>query len=114
MSAIRLGVAQVRQTPDLSRNLETVLESMRRAKGQGVELLCFPETHLPGYRVGLMPCDAPCDAEGLSAALREISGRCRELSMGVIVGAETPNPPHKPFNSAVVLDQEGRTLALHH
>jgi predicted amidohydrolase len=114
VSQVRIGVAQVPQVASLESNLRKVLEFMERAAEQRVELLCFPETHLPGYRVGLSSPDAPCDEETLANALECISARCRDLALGVIVGTETPNPAGKPFNSAVVFDQDGRTLAVHH
>ena len=114
MSTLRIGVAQVPQTTELARNLDKVLEFMERAAGEGVNLLCFPETHLPGYRVGLLTPEVRCEEEALEAALQRIGKRCRELSLGVIVGTETPNASAKPFNSAVVLDQDGRRLAVHH
>ena len=114
MSGLRIGVAQVPQTKELARNLDKVLEFMDRASDEGVDLLCFPETHLPGYRVGLLTPDSPCEVEALEAALDRIGERCRELSLGVIVGTETPNAPEKPFNSALVLDQQGQRVAVHH
>ena len=114
MDTITIGVAQVPQTTDLPRNLHKALEYMDRAAEKEVEILCFPETHLAGYRVGLLSPDAPCDTEGLEQAVRTVSDRCRDLSMAVILGTETPNPSGKPFNSALVIDQEGRTVALHH
>lgn len=114
MSTIRIGVAQVPPTPDLERNRDTALGAMRQAAGQGVELLCFPESHLPGYRFGILDTGAPCDGQGLAQATAQIAGLCRELAMGVVLGTETPNPRGKPFNSALVLDQEGAPIALHH
>ena len=32
---------------------------MEKAAGKGVEFLCFPEPHIPGYRVGLLEPDSP-------------------------------------------------------
>jgi ribosomal-protein-alanine N-acetyltransferase len=114
MTTIRVGVGQIPQTADLQTNLAKALETIEKAAGVGVELLCLPETHLAGYRVGVLEPDAPCDAEGLAAALEKVASRCRDLSIGVIVGTETPNPSGKPFNSAVVIDQNGETRAVHH
>ena len=114
MSKLRIGVAQVPQTAELAQNLGKVLEFMERAAADGVELLCFPETHLPGYRVGMLTPEAPCEAEALAEALDRIAEHCRELSLGVIVGTEVPNAGAKPFNSAVVCDQQGQRLAVHH
>ena len=111
---IRVGVAQVPQTSDIARNRDKVLEYMENAASQGVEILCFPETHLPGYRVGIREPDSECDAEGLAAASEAIRGKANELSLGVIFGTETPNPNGKPFNSAQVINERGELIALHH
>ncbi len=111
---IRIGVAQVPQTADIERNLDKALEYMEKAAAQGVEMLCFPETHLPGYRVGVLEPDASCDGNGLSRASEIIRKKAADLSLGVIMGAETPNSAGKPFNSAQVIDERGNSIALHH
>jgi len=98
----------------LETNLGTALTYMELARAGGVELLCFPEAHLPGYRVGVLPPDAPCDGDGLSGALERIQAECDRLSMGVITGTETPADGGKPFNSAAVIDDTGALIALHH
>lgn len=114
MTLIRIGVAQVPPTSDLEQNLAKTIEYMGKAAAAGVEILCFPEAHLPGYRVGVLDPEAPCDATGLARAAARVSVRCRELSIGVVLGTETPNPSGKPFNSARVIDHRGETIALHH
>jgi len=114
MKTIRIGVAQVPQTASVETNLDKALEYMEKAKTRGVELLCFPETHLPGYRVGVLGPDAPCDADALRRALDAVGKRCRELGMGVVIGTETPNGSGRPFNTAVVVDASGEILAVHH
>ena len=91
MSKIKVGVAQVPQTIDVGTNLVKVIETMDKAAESGVELLCFPETHLSGYRVGLLDADATFSPQVLENALCEVSEKCRELEMGVIVGTETEN-----------------------
>ena len=114
MSKIKIGAAQVLQTSDIAMNTTKVLEIMDQAADEGVELLCFPETQLSGYRVGLLAANAPCQVKLLERALEEISTKCQNLNIGVIVGTETPNRNEKPFNSAVILDKNGQTLAVHH
>lgn len=114
VNTLRIGVAQIPQTDNISANLGKVLQFIEKAGGQGVELLCFPETHLAGYRAGILAPDAPCDADTLEHATDTVRTHCAKYTLGVILGTETPNPGGKPFNSALVLDQEGKTLALHH
>ncbi|MCP9485297.1 MAG: carbon-nitrogen hydrolase family protein [Gaiellaceae bacterium MAG52_C11] len=113
-SLIRVGVAQVPQTADLTENLAKALEYMERAADEGVELLCFPETHLSAYRVGVLTPEAPCAEGELAQALEQVAERCGELSLGVVLGTETPNPGGKPFNTAAVIDEGGRIVARHH
>ena len=114
MDTIRVGVAQIPQTGQIQQNLVTALAMIERAANEGIELLCFPETHLSGYRVGVSLPDAPCDTNTLEQAHAEIAAACRNQSIGVIVGTETPNGNNKPFNSAVVFDRQGGHLAVHH
>jgi ribosomal-protein-alanine N-acetyltransferase len=114
MAPIRIGAAQVPPTSNLDQNLAKTIEYMEKAAAEGVEILCFPETHLPGYRAGILDPEAPCDAIGLARAAAQVSASCRDFSIGVVLGTETPNPDGKPFNSAIVIDQHGETIALHH
>ncbi len=114
METIKIGAAQIPQTTDIQQNLATALEAIEQAASEGVELLCLPETHLAGYRVGLSRPDAPCDARALDQALTGVADACRSHRIGAVVGTETPNGDNKPFNSAVVLDDQGRQLAVHH
>jgi predicted amidohydrolase len=111
---IRIGAAQVPQTNSIEKNTAKALEYMEKAAAKGVELLCFPETHIPGYRVGLLEPDSPCNVKELECASETIHVKARELSMGVIVGTETPNPGGKPFNSTQVVNEKGELIALHH
>ena len=114
MDMIKIGAAQIPQTSAIERNLAAALEAIKKAAGEGIELLCLPETHLAGYRVGVSEPDAPCDSDALDHALGEISAACRENHIGAIVGTETSNGDEKPFNSAVIVDDQGRRLATHH
>jgi predicted amidohydrolase len=114
VDTIKVGVAQIPQTNRIEDNANAVLAMIERAAREGVELLCFPETHLAGYRVGVSSPDAPCEAAALDRALAQIGAGCRDHGVGAIVGTETPNGGGKPFNSAVVFDQQGKVLATHH
>ncbi|MFQ5968309.1 MAG: carbon-nitrogen hydrolase family protein [Acidimicrobiia bacterium] len=114
MTTIRIGAAQVPPTSKLDKNLTKTIEYMEKAAAAGVEILCFPEAHIPGYRAGILDPDAPCDDVGLARAAAQVSAICRELSIGVVLGTETPNPGGRPFNSAIVMDQRGDTISVHH
>jgi predicted amidohydrolase len=111
---LSIGVAQVPPSADLQANLEMALSYLQRAADQGVDLICFPETHLSGYRVGILPADAPCSEGALRDAAQKLSERCAVLGIGAVVGTETPNAAGKPYNSALVIGDDGARLAVHH
>ncbi len=96
VNTIRIGIAQVPQTDNIGTNLGKVLEYIEKAGGQGVEFLCFPETHLAGYRAGILAPGAPCDADALKHATDTVRAHCAQYTVGVIVGTETPKPGGKP------------------
>jgi predicted amidohydrolase len=118
MRTVRIGLAQVRQTADLDRNVETVFRFLDQAARSEVQILCFPETHVAGYRVDITPTGAPVEPDRLDEVNRRVAERCREIGMACILGTETPlasDPARgKPYNSAVVFSPEGRVLAVHH
>jgi ribosomal-protein-alanine N-acetyltransferase len=111
---LRIGIAQVAQVGDVDQNLEKALEYIDKAAGEGVELLCFPEVHLAGYRVGIIGPEAPVEADRLAAAEEAVQERCRERGIAVCMGTETPNGDEKPFNSALIVGSDGEVVARHH
>jgi predicted amidohydrolase len=111
---LRIGIAQVAQSRDIQANLEKAQAYIDKAVAKGVELLCFPETHLSGYRVGVIEPDAPSDEDALARALDSIREQCRVNGIAVCIGTETPNPEGKPYNSAVVIGGDGAVIVTHH
>jgi predicted amidohydrolase len=114
VSTIRIGIAQVPPSAALPDNLAKALEYIDLAADQGVDLVCFPETHLPCYRVGILDPAVPPDEAGLEQALETMAERCARRGIGVCVGTETPIPGGKPYNSAVVIGPDGEVVARHH
>ena len=50
MRAIRLAAANLNQTPlDWDGNLQRILQVLRQAQDQHVQLLCLPELCITGY-----------------------------------------------------------------
>lgn len=114
MATIRLGLAQMRQTANLEENWKRFQEYFPRAVDAGVDLLVTPETHLSGYRVGVSTPDAPVEAERIRECLEEVGAMCRRAEMACVFGCEVPNAHGKPFNSAVVFDETGARVGVHH
>ena len=118
MRPLTIGLAQVRQSADLDANEQTILRTLERAGAAGVQILCFPEGQTVGYRVDVTPPDAPVPVERLADLHARVARRCGELGMACVLGTETAHPsdPHrsKPYNSALVIAEDGRILGAHH
>jgi len=118
MKPLRIGLAQSRQTASFAENAETILEFLERAAKQDVQILCFPETQTVGYRVDIAAPDDPVPISQLEELHKEVAQRCGELGMACVLGTETPlesDPVNgKPYNSALVINQNGEVLGCHH
>jgi ribosomal-protein-alanine N-acetyltransferase len=118
MHMLRIALAQTKQVNDFNANADSILRFLEDAGRQGVQILCFPETQTVGYRVDIAQPDAPVPVKELEALHAEVAGRCKELGMACILGTETPSetdPVHgKPFNSALVVSDQGQILGVHH
>lgn len=118
MQMLRIGLAQTRQTSDFDFNKETILRFVEQAGAAGVQILCFPETQTVGYRVDITPTDLPVPEEKLRDLHDLVARRCGELGMACILGTETPFESYlhaaKPYNSVVVISEQGHVLGVHH
>jgi predicted amidohydrolase len=118
MKQITIGLAQTKQVNDFDVNAATILRFIEDAGEQGVQILCFPETQTVGYRVDISEPHTPVPAEKLGVLHDEIARRCKMLGMACILGTETPLPSDpvggKPYNSALVISEQGRMLGVHH
>ena len=118
MKQLRIALAQTRQVDDFATNASTILRFIEEAGRQQVQILCFPETQTVGYRVDIARPDTPVPIEQLEALHAEVAARCGALGMACILGTETPvesNPRKgKPYNSALVISEQGDILGVHH
>ena len=117
MNPLTIGLAQVRQVDDFDANAETILRFLEQAAGRGVNILCFPETQTVGYRVDIADRRTPCPVDKLNELHSKVAARCADLGMACVLGTETPfesNESGKPYNSALVINEHGRVLGVHH
>ncbi len=113
MGTIRIGVAQVPQIDDLEANFRKVMEYLERAGDAQVDILCFPEAQIPGYRADITAHDAPVQAERLAECTQAVAERCGELGIACILGTEIPVPGKKPLNSVAIIDEAGEVVGAH-
>ncbi len=70
-SRLRIGLAAARNAPSVEERLQTVDRLLEDAGAQGVAIVCFPETYIPGLR-GQDFSVPPHDQIRQQAALDEI------------------------------------------
>jgi len=84
---LRIGLASLKRPKSVENGVEKISDTLAECHRRAVEIVCFPETYLPGLR----GCDIvlpPPDQAQMEAALREIRARCREGNVAAIVGME--------------------------
>lgn len=108
----RFAVVQVTATDDRSANLATACELVRRAAGQGAEVVCLPEM----WPFVGSDADKVAGAETLEGpsmtAMRELAV---ELGVWVLPGsfAELSDVPGRVYNTSPVFDSSGALRGLY-
>lgn len=114
MTELRIALAQTRQTADRRDNRRAILEAMDRAGEQEVRILCFPEAQTCGYRVDIAGPTETVPVAWLEELHEEVAGRCSRFGMACILGTEVRSESGRPYNSALVIGEDGRILGAHH
>jgi NAD+ synthase (glutamine-hydrolysing) len=111
MNELKVGLAQISPfLGDVRRNLGLHLERIEQAKGQGVQLLCFPELSLTGYVLrDLVPEVATKVAED-SPALADLLSASHALDL--LVSLVEEDERHRYYIAAAYLSQ-GHIAHLH-
>ncbi|WP_163560162.1 nitrilase-related carbon-nitrogen hydrolase [Halomonas sp. NO4] len=106
---LRVAAAQLNaELGDVDANLERHLDILQDARGQGVELLVFPELSLTGYGLGsrvmqvAMPLEDP--------RLIRLAKACGEMQ--TVVGFIEEASPGEYYNALAIL-QAGELVAVH-
>ena len=118
MKILRIGLAQCLQTADFECNAEKIFQFIDEAHQQDVQILCFPETQTVGYRCDVAEPDAPCPVEKLETLHQQVADKCGEYGLACILGTEWPHETDplasKPYNTALVINEQGKILGVHH
>ena len=86
-SHLRIGLAAARNTPSVEERLKAVDRFLGEAATEGVAIVCFPETYIPGLR-GLDFDVPPHDQARQGAALEEIRAAAERHGVAVVMGME--------------------------
>lgn len=110
---VRIGAAQLAQSSDIKANCESALRCLDAAADEGVEIVCFPEAHLSGYRVDITPSDVPLPEKELEACHARVAERCGKHGIACLIGSEWSAPLEKPRNTVLVIDERGDIVGRH-
>jgi predicted amidohydrolase len=97
-----------------SENLKQLQTVCHVAAGNGVQIIVFPECWLTG---SLSNSECPEDQNGAlklsSPVIQQLVQIAADLKLTILCGLVLANPPHKPFNSSVIINSEGLLGTYH-
>ena len=110
LGLLRIGAAvPVLHVADVDFNVGAIIDAMRKARDEGVQVLAFPEMAITGYTIGeLVQHQALLSKAkmGLAEVLKESAGSTMVVTVGMPLVVD-----QKIFNCAVVLNS-GRVLGV--
>ena len=108
MNSFRIALANLRLPGSPEEAVKAAEDGIAQAGGERVDLICFPECFVPGYRALGKSVPAP-DAAYLEYALSAIGAAAAKANVAVILGTERI-VGEALFISALVINRDG-TLA---
>ena len=87
MSAFRLALANIPRAGTADESVVLAQRAIAEASSAGAEIVCFPESYVPGYRTPGRPA-APPDADFLERAWTSIATAGARGNIAVVLGSE--------------------------
>jgi predicted amidohydrolase len=110
IESLRIALAQLRRCVIISEGVRKIDSILSECNRQNVEIVCFPETYIPGLRGGgddsMLP---PPDQPAMEKALKEIQKSCGKYKVAAIIGMEWVSSSGLE-NRAFVISEEGKVL----
>lgn len=125
---MKFKVAAVHAAPvfmDTDATVEKAISFIREAGREGIQLLVFPETFLPGYpyfiecypplaQVAALSAYRAASVEAGGAEIQAIQAAARSAGVAVVLGiSERMKDGYTCFNSQVFIDTDGTRLGVH-
>lgn len=108
--SMRICLAQISRGRDIPEGVRKIEATLEECAAKKVDIVCFPETYLPGLRGGsndsLLP---PPDQSALEKALGQIQAACKRYNVAAIVGMEWVSKVGLE-NRAFVISAKGENL----
>lgn len=87
MNYTRIGLAQLRLPHSTSNGVDKVVKTLEQGASKNVDIICFPESYIPGLRGQDFDVPEP-DQAAMEKALRKISAAAQSYNVGAVVGME--------------------------
>lgn len=107
---LRIGLASPRIAASITEGIAKVKQFLAQAAAQNVQIVCFPESYIPGLR-GQDFTVPVYDQAALESALDEICRAAKENSVTTIIGMDWETKPGWQ-NVAVVVSNTGEVLGF--
>lgn len=104
----RIALSALKRRETVKEGVSKIQEVLGTCKKQKVQIVCFPETYLPGLRGADFDLPEP-DQVQQEWALKEIGRACKKTGVAAIVGMEW-GCENGLQNRAYVISQSGRVL----
>lgn len=108
MRSVTVGLAAIRRRPTIEEGIERVEDAVSGAAAEGVEVVCFPETYVPGLRGGELALPEP-DQAANEQVLERFRAACERHGVVGILGMEWCADGDL-YNRAYVVDDGGEVL----
>jgi predicted amidohydrolase len=104
-TSVRIALANLPNPTSPADALERTLDAVRTAGANLVDLICFPECYVPGYRTTTRDV-APPDESFLEQAWSQVAAAAAAANVAVILGTERMVDDQLRI-SALVVDRDG-------
>ena len=84
---IRIGLAQLKVPDSVPHGVTKITKTLELGGSKNVDIVCFPESYIPGLRGWGASVPNP-DQAGMEKALQEISAAAASYSIAAVVGME--------------------------
>ena len=105
MSAVRIGLANVRYPASPDESVAVALRAIADASAERVDVVCLPECYVPGYR-GQGKCPPPPDASFLERAWSDVAAAAGRANVAVVLGTERISD-RGLMASVIVINRDG-------
>jgi len=87
MNHIRVGLAQLKLPHSVSQGVDKVVKTLEQGASKNVDIICFPESYIPGLRGQDFDVCKP-DQAAMEKALKKICAAAKSYSVAAVVGME--------------------------